>query len=293
MSAIKKRATPAAAPRATDYSNRKDGEEALFAWMRGRLAANRALADTWPAGDPRVTVLSYYFWAADPDGSKLARIECAFLETWRNCGRMKSVIVTHAATPALEKLAGNYAPLIEIQVEPSLAPGKLFSMSVDCNSRLPARFETEYLLIVQDDGFPLRAGLEAFVGKWDFIGAPYVRDKFPQQAFCKLFNCQVMNGGFSLRSRKICELAAFWWKKKYSSHRDDAWVSEDYFVTKTLPIFHSQFRRAVRLPSFAEALSFSYDAICAYEGDALPFGFHGALAFKIFSEAGLCGADIE
>jgi len=254
-----------------------DGAD-LCAWMRGRLEMDRALFASWPAGDPRVTVLSYYFRDDDFDGENLGRIECAVLETWRHCGKIKCVIVTHRATPRLELLAGTYAPFIEIQVEPSLVPDNIYSMSVDCNSRLHSRFATDYLLIVQDDGFPLRPGLEHYFGKWDFIGAPYVRDKWYLQTICKLLDMQVMNGGFSLRSREICERASYWWGKVRNA-ADKRKFAEDIFYTQTMPLKNRMCRKAMRFPTFAEAISFSYDALVAHEIRTLPFGFHRASSF--------------
>ena len=263
--------------------NQKENDEPLFAWMRGRLPLDRGLVASWADGDPRVTVLSYYFRDDDPCGEHLARTECAILETWRHCGKIKSVIVTHSATPRLERLAEAYAPYIEIQTEPSLVPGNIFTMSVDCNSRLHKRFTTDYLLVVQDDGFPLRAGLERFLGKWDFIGAPYVRNKRRFQALCKFLNFQPMNGGFSLRSREICEHAFYHWNR-FRKTADERKFAEDIFYTQTLPLQNRAFRKSMRFPEFGDAVSFSYDALVAHDISTLPFGFHRAETFAELCE---------
>lgn len=274
-----------------DFSNRKLGEGVLANWRDARLLENRNF-QKWIVGDPRVTVLAYYFWIDDPGCRKLDALECAILETWRHCGRMKTVIVSDKNTEGLDRLIARYGKLVELQVESSLQPGNLYSMSVDCNSRLHGRFSTEYVLIVQDDGFPIRPGLDEFLGKFDFIGAPYVRNKWYLQLVCKLFKCQVCNGGFSLRSKKIAKLAAHYWEKKYHTLPDCDDASEDYFCSKTLPLRESAFRRQIVMPSFYEANSFSYDAVFPYVGNRPPFGFHTPLAFKLLYDAGLIGGSI-
>lgn len=257
----------------------------LLAWQKRRLDVDRAIRN-WGRGDSRVTVLAYYFWNQDPDAARLDAIECAILETWRLCGQMTTVLVADRSTPALERLASQHRDWISIQIEPTLKPGNLYSMSVDCNSRLHRRFNSDYVMIVQEDGFPLRPGLEEFVGRYDFIGAPNVRNKWHLQAVCRLLKCLACNGGFSLRSRRSCELAAYYWEKKYHRFPDCAHVSEDYFYTKTLPIREPAYRRKVTLPTFEAANDFAYDAVFPFVGIRPPFGFHSTLAFKLLHDAG-------
>lgn len=270
----------------SDFSDRKSGTDVLSIWQNERLLLDRRIAQ-WAKGDARVTLLTYYFWAEDPGERHLDALECAILETWRHCGRMKTVIVTDRTTPQLKALASNHPGFVEVQIEPTLQPGNLYSMSVDCNSRLHRRFSTDYVLIIQDDGFPLRAGLDEYLGKFDFIGAPYVRNRWYLQMMCRALKCQVCNGGFSLRSHKICELASRYWERKYHAFPDCDHVSEDYFYTKTLPIREPSYRRQITMPSFEEASDFSYDAVFPYSGRRLPFGFHGALAFKLIYDSGI------
>jgi hypothetical protein len=269
----------------TDGVDRQFGSDLLSAWQEMRLVSDRSIRE-WKRGDARVTILAYYFWAHDHGSKHLDALECAILETWRLCGRMIVVIVTNYVTPPLERLATQNDGWIQLQVEPTLEPGNLFSMSIDCNSRLHRRFETDYVLIVQEDGFPLRTGLGDYIGRYDFIGAPYVRNKWHLQAFCGIFKCQVCNGGFSLRSRRICKWASEYWEKKYHSYPDCRRVSEDLFYTETLPLRERSYRKQIVIPSFEAANDFSYDAVFPYVGYRLPFGFHGALAFKLLYEAG-------
>jgi hypothetical protein len=268
-----------------DYGNRKAGLDLLRTWQQTRLQALRQRPH-WKAGDGRVTLLTYSFWKDDADGRHLDALEAAILETWRHCGQLPTVLVADRPSPRLEQLLEAHDGRIRLQLEPRLQPGNLYSMSVDCNSRLHTRFHTEFVLVIQDDGFPIRPGLEEYLGRFDFIGAPYVRNKWHLQAVCRLFKCQVCNGGFSLRSHRICEMASYHWNRKYHALPDCDAVSEDYFYTKTLPLREPAYRRCIVMPSFCEALDFSYDAVFPFHGVRPPFGFHGALAFKLLQEAG-------
>ncbi len=222
-----------------------------------------------------VTVLAYLFWDQQSIKERLPLLKKAIFETWRHCGELKTVIVANRESQsAAESFASEHGSVIDVQIEPLLQSGSVFSMSVDCNSRLHKRFDTEAVLVMQDDGYPLQSGLEKFVGKWDFIGAPIIRNKWHVQAVARLLNCRVMNGGFSLRSKRCCEMASFYWNRKYQTAQDTKSVSEDIFYTQTLPLRERAYRRTMRFPSFDEALSFSYDDIVKHDIRKLPFGFH-------------------
>ena len=120
-----------------------------------------------------VTVLAYHFWDDQGYDAAFGRLALAVRETWRHCGQLRTVLVVNKTRPCIEAFAAENRE-VEVQVEPSLVPGDINSMSADCNSRLWTRFSTPYVLVIQADGYPLRGGLEEFVGKYDFIGAPYV-----------------------------------------------------------------------------------------------------------------------
>jgi hypothetical protein len=154
-------------------------------------------------------------------------------------------------------------------------------MSHDCIHNLHRRFETPYVLIIQNDGFPLRPGLEAFVGPFDFIGAPwgtptwYTGLLFPPPAYT------VGNGGFSLRSRRICELAA------HAARHGLRWVPESWFTTedvfycRVLPRFSPYCAKSLRYAPPVVAGRFSLEANEAFlPPDRRPIGFHGAHAFR-------------
>lgn len=252
----------------------------LAEWQNVRLHTVHAGRRDYGAGNRDVTVLAYHFWNVDGYESAFARVECAIRETWLHCGMMKTVLVVNAMQPCVERFAAAF-PSVEVQVEPTLAPGNIFTMSADMNGRLLERFSTPYVLVVQNDGFPLRSGLDGFVGKWDFIGAPYVRPIWWKQLVCRAMNCRVQNGGFSLRSREVCEQAAFYWNKKYSSMGDCIKTSEDMFYTQFLPLHERAYRRQFRFAPFQDSISFSYDAIVPIAPPKMrPFGFHGEKAFE-------------
>lgn len=236
----------------------------------------------------QVTILAYTFPQKDAVDVAFGKVRHAILETWRHCGKLKTVLVTSCRFEALNAFAAENSQ-VEIQVESTLRPGDLHSMSVDCNSRLYSRFSTPYVLIVQDDGYPLRKGLEEFVGKYDFIGAPYVRDVWWKNLICGFLNCWVQNGGFSLRSRRICEAAANYWNEKYHVLGKCQNATEDLFYTKFLPLHERSYRKRFRLATNRESLLFSWDALVPIaQPEALPFGFH-----RVTSHDALIGCNRE
>ena len=224
---------------------------------------------------PEVTVLAYHFWAKEGYEVSFAKVRHAFEETWRHCGKLKSVLVVNETAPCVERFAAEN-PNIEVQVEPSLVPGKIFTMSADMNGKLHERFHTPYVLVIQNDGYPLRPGLEDFLGKYDFIGAPYVGLQWWKRLVAWLTNYHVQNGGFSLRSHAICEAVAKYWNEKYHELGDCNATSEDIFYTGTLVKKERSYRRSFRLATSRESLRFSWDSIVPIPRPMeLPLGFHG------------------
>ena len=201
---------------------------------------------------------------------------------------MKSVLVVNETAPCVERFAAENDN-VEVQIEPSLVPGKIFTMSADMNGKLYSRFGTPYVLIIQNDGYPLRPGLEEFVGKYDFIGAPYVGLQWWKQIVAAIANYHVQNGGFSLRSRAICEAAAKYWNEKYHVLGDCNAASEDIFYTATLVRKERCYRRAFRFATSRESLRFSWDAIVPIKKPKeLPFGFHRFRSYEMMKEANEC-----
>lgn len=229
-----------------------------------------------------VTVLAYHFWGRDGYDDAFSKVEHAFRETWRHCGRLKSVLVVNETAPCVERFAAENDN-VEVQFEPSLVPGKIFTMSADMNGKLYSRFGTPYVLIIQNDGYPLRPGLEEFVGKYDFIGAPYVRISWWRDLICRVLGYWMSNGGFSLRSRRICEAAACFWSRYARFHPSDSTV-EDLYYTKTLPLRHPSYRFKYKIAPNTAAIRFSYDALVPQPVKELPFGFHRAKTFEVLNE---------
>lgn len=259
----------------------------LKRWQMNRLETIHQNRVDYGQGPSCMTVLTYY-WGADvalPD-TQFWRIESAFRETWLRCGMVKSVIVTDKPTFEVERFAETFSN-VEIQIEPTLVAGNLTPMSIDCDSRFADRFNTDYLMVIQDDGFPLREGLDEFLGKWDFIGAPYVRDKFLPRLVARMFNLWTANGGFSIRSMKMCQMAAELWRQKYCHFTgDEHWIGEDAYYTETLLKHSWRYNREMRMADNRTALRFAYDCVVNQPVKDLPFGFHRAETFAEFVNRG-------
>ncbi len=269
-------------------TDRKSAIASLRDWQRARLARDRA-EPLPPPGPDTVTALAYFFRPPETAERHFPGVECAIRETWRHCGTMKTVLVTQAVTPPLAAFASQFPGLVEVQVEPSLKPlppGDIASMSVDCNARLHTRFSTPWVLIVQDDGFPLRPGLEEFLGRWDYTGAPFLRRNWMTRLTGLWPHRAVGNGGFCLRSRRICEEANVRWPRFSGWRRDHRLLAEDVYYCLTLPLASASYRKSVSFAPLGEALRFSWDALYEEPPDVQPFGFHGAGAFALFRTRG-------
>lgn len=103
-----------------------------------------------------------------------------------------------------------------------------------CIFDLAKCFDTDFVLIVQLDGKILNpSAWDNRFFDYDYIGAPWQEYSFLKKRLNRMnkdvsnLDYRVGNGGFSLRSRKLCEAV-----KKYS----DIWVSEneDTFISLTL-----------------------------------------------------------
>lgn len=227
----------------------------------------------------RVTAL-IYSWGRDD----FFLAEFAIRETFLHCGTVPTVIVTNRVTVSMAQFAARF-PMVTLQIEPMLVAGDIDSMSIDCNSRLASRFSTDYVLIIQEDGFPLREGIEQFLDSYDFIGAPYVGDVWWKKQIAAFLGYWMQNGGFSLRSRKICELANSLWHTKYQHLARTLSGSEDLYYTQYLPLHNWEFRRKIRLAPRDFAAKFSLDKVVPTVPPAeLPFGFHRAITLEMLIE---------
>ena len=70
--------------------------------------------DVAPRND--VTALMYFFWKVEDAAERWGEFEGALLETWRNCGRLKTVIVTNCKHQCVLGFAKRFAN-VEVQVE--------------------------------------------------------------------------------------------------------------------------------------------------------------------------------
>ena len=230
-------------------------------------------------GSTVVTALAYFFRDAASYDSKFVHLQGALLETWRHCGILKTVVVTNQVGAALAKFAARY-PWVEIQIESALVPGDIDTLSRDCISKLGERFTTPYVLTVQDDGFPLRDGLQEFVDLgYDYFGAPFIRwlaynDFYP-------YRYNVGNGGFSLRSRRLClEVGRIY--RKYFSHWPfiQSFFCDDMFYSRFLRCFWPGYNRRFRFAPPEIAGCFSIELNLDFmPKDVKPFGFHSKVGW--------------
>ena len=255
---------------------------ALRQWQNARLAAYGKGTPSFGKGPTDVTVLNYFFRPEEIAGDYFPYTQCAIYETWRHCGAMKTVIVSHALTKPVAEFANRFPDLVEVQIEPSLlsrSSGAIHSMSMDCNSRLHTRFSTSEVLIVQDDGFPVRPLLNRFLGRFDFIGAPFRRTSWHIQILGKIVRDWPSNGGFSLRSKRMCQLVAEFWHKKYADKPFGPEQIEDMFYTRTFPRGSLFSRWRVHIAESRPAFEFCFYGGVEKKPDPNVFGFHSAEGF--------------
>lgn len=131
---------------------------------------------------------------------------------------------------------------------------------------------TEFALIVQDDGFVINP--EKWNNKfleYDYIGAPFAlpKDNFSyRDSFNNLV--RVGNGGFSLRSKKILEIANnlnLTWEPFHGYFHEDG-----FFVCKNRHIYEQE---GCKYAPVEIAALFSHEAPTPEIDGIIPFGFHG------------------
>ncbi len=248
-------------------------QRAVLPWLRG--------VDFAPSAVRNVTLLAYFFWDDDRIETKFYTVECAFLCAFRSWGSgIPSVLVSNRETGTMRDFCLRHG--VQLQVDPALRGG-VPGMNIDCIRNLHRRFDTEYVVLLQSDGMPVRPGLEGFLGKWDYVGAPWPghgnwKDWFVYPRFA------VGNGGFCLRSKRICQEAskaygAFWSRLPYT-----LLVGDDLFYCKTMPFLSRKWRRAFRYPTREEAIGFSVEHIPrGMELAAPPVGFHAEAGFRNYA----------
>lgn len=101
--------------------------------------------------------------------------------------------------------------------------------SVFCIKRLADCFDTDFVLIVQFDGLVLcPASWSDIFYEYDYIGAPWRRDMLEIKPTNFTEDHLVGNGGFSLRSKKLCEFI----KNNSSDYidKDQKILNEDVYI---------------------------------------------------------------
>lgn len=258
----------------------------LDEWRACRLKADRA-GRRPELGRDDVTVVSYVFGDRDKLPAYIDAIELALRETYRWCGMLKTTLVVNHMVEAIEKLKTEFGGILRIDVDASLTPGDIVGFSRNMIRTLPDRFDTPYMLNIHPDGFPLRNGLDEFVGEWDYIGGPWntANDDWITRVLLSR-NDGAGNGGFALRSRKICEIGASAYRRFWKIIPDCYLLYEDIFFTRFLTRWHPGYLRRISLAPRVDAMRFSIcEELCPDEKPVrLPFGFHSWNAFKMISE---------
>lgn len=227
--------------------------------------------------DGRVTILIYTFPERGSEAEPFRKIVASIEQTWKCCGKLKTVIVSSHRFAEVESFINEHSN-VELQIEPSLVYGNIKTMSLDCIKRLYTRFSTPYVLIIQDDGYPLKSNLGDFVGKADFWGAPIISDGWKRK-LAYAIGLGSFNGGFSLRSRRLCEYASKKWYSFFSKFmkEDNRHLGEDFYYTTLLKFLPSTWWK-FKFPNEKEAFRFSVDRLggnVTPPEDAMPFGVHG------------------
>ena len=247
----------------------------LYAWEMLNLEGLRKSIFSPSRWRGEVTLLIHSF---QPKEEMFYVNEFPILHTWKILGRLPVVIITDKETSPMSALKARYPDDVVIAISPDLKRGDVLSLSRDCLKNLYKYFDTPYCLTIQDDGFPIRDNLGDFLGKWDYVGAPFVRD-LPRQYIADLLLKNCLNGGFSLRTRKYCEAVCREWSRwgmKTADRR--GWnVEEDWFysVRSRLNPFH---RLKYRFPWASQARKFAAMDILGIvdlrKYRHIPFGIH-------------------
>ena len=82
----------------------------------------------------------------------------------------------------------------------------------------------------------------------------------------------------------MCELAAWYFKKRWHKCMDPLVVGEDAYYTSTLLKHHWKYNRTMRMADNRSAVRFAWDILVPQNVKAQPFGFHRAETFKCLAE---------
>lgn len=261
-----------------------EGRDFLREWQRRRLALPFSEGSSGPEN---VTALCYCFGTEEWITSHFPFFLSALREVWRCCGMLKTVFVANIPAKALMGLRERHPRWVDIRIIDTLVaepfPDDINSMSLDMDANLADHFETDYVLIFQDDGFPLRPGLERFLGRYDYYGSPLRSMNFVQFLKGTFTGVWPSNGGFSLRSRKCCELANRIFRERYAGRSYSRRFCEDIFYSAFLPRRHKNYRRNITIAPFTHSRHFSFEGFNKDNDlkprSPCPFGFHSSRGF--------------
>ena len=254
----------------------------LQAPLRAHIAAtlpNLRAQPIPPNRHPSITLLIYWF-PADTTAD-FAPCEFALRQSLSVLGSLPTVIVTHDPRCIPTAFRRELSPHLTVHTSPTLVPGDIWTMSIDCIARLHTYFNTKHVLIVQPDGWPVRDDLSRYL-RYDYIGAPNTRAGLPSR-LADLLGLTVLNGGFSLRTHRLCRAAARrWFLWKHLLRPGMAALSEDIFYTQTLRLADPLYRLLHRFAPAPVARTFSEDTLDALlppAPTANPMGFHRASTY--------------
>jgi len=138
--------------------------------------------------------------------------------------------------------------------------------------RLHEYVQTKHCLLVQNDGYVVNPGMwDPEFLDYDYIGAPWhlPKDDFsfrdPEGNICR-----VGNGGFSLRSKKLLELATkidLEWKPYFGYYHEDG-----FFCCHNRKEYESN---GCKFAPVELAARFSHETQVPETAGIVPFGFHG------------------
>lgn len=257
-----------------------DGDPVLE-WQTLNLPALKRLSFK-PQCSNAVTLITAWLWRDERFDTLLDSLLAAILMAWRFCGRLPVVLLVNRVTPALQTMSEEWG--LRLQFEPHIigGGGDVKGLNQESIMNSSKWFDTEYVLCFQNHAFPIREGLSNFLGKYDLIGAPWVFGKDDWiTRFLLHHRHDVGNTAFAIKSRTLCEMAAWYYRRKYKLIPHCYLVIDDYFIAKTLPSFEKKYRATIRIAPAEVAATFSLeDNIDIHEKiHAKPFGFHGPAAF--------------
>ena len=133
-------------------------------------------------------------------------------------------------------------------------------------------FSTSHVLLIQDDGYVVHpeSWTDEFLN-YDYIGAPWKKPEDDFSCRDKDGNIRrVGNGGFSLRSRKLCGLASelkMEWKPFHGFFHEDGFICANNV--------HLYEGHGCKIAPLELAVRFSQEADLPEGKGIKPFGFHG------------------